>query len=421
MVKVLGLVTEYNPFHNGHQYHVEKSRELSGCDYTVAVMSGHFLQRGEPAMFHKWMRGEMALQGGVDLVIEIPVPYSCSTAEFFAYGAIQLLNGTGVVTDLVFGSEAGSIENLRHIGRLLASPPASLEEKIRREVKEGRPYAVARRIALEDHHSATPGWEHLEELLSNPNNILGIEYMKALCTTGSSIRAHTLQRIQSHYHDRTIHGEIASATAIRHHIEEHQPFETLRNTVPEATYQRMLRGIDQGLGPVTIASFEQLLLGLLRRMTEEDLALVFDVEQGLEKRILESARKSTSVQELLTSVKSRRYTFTRLQRILMHVLLDLKKSDYALFQDQGGPQYLRILAFNEKGRELLKHMKKKAELPLITNLGKFTPQSEAQQRMIELDTRATRLYVLGMPEKNGLHPSCDFSFHPSIHTDRRES
>jgi len=415
-VKVLGLVTEYNPFHNGHHYHVEKSAELSGCDYTVAVMSGHFLQRGEPALFDKWLRGKMAVHGGVDLVIEIPTPYSCSTAEFFAYGAVQLLNGTGVVTDLVFGSEAGKIDDLRLIGELLSDPPKSLENRIKTEMKHGLLYPVARRIALEDHFSQSAKRKALGELLRNPNNILGIEYMKALHQTRSSIRGHTIQRVQSRYHDKTFHENIASATAIRHHMETGSPLKELRSVVPATTYTAILEGIELGLGPVSISSFEQILLALLRRTTGEELSLFFDVEQGLENRILKSANRCSSIEALLSEVKSKRYTYTRLQRILMHVLLDLKKTDYTLFQEQGGPQYLRLLAFNHKGRELLKIMKKKADLPVITNFGKFTPRNGAQRRMLEIDARSSRLYVLGMPNKEALHPNCEYYVTPYVKT-----
>lgn len=404
-MKVLGVITEYNPFHNGHRYHLEKSREITGCDATLAVMSGHFLQRGEPALLDKWRRGEMAVQSGVDLVLEIPTVYACSTAEFFSYGSIQLLHGTGIVTDLSFGSEHGTLPLLQKVAGVLAESPPSYEALLQEFLNQGLPFPVARSKALSSYmKQQLPGnredFKELEKVLKSPNNILAIEYLKTLINTESPITPHTIKRISAGYHDRRIRGSIASATGIREHLASGKDFEALTGVLPQASLRILKSAIDQGFAPVFPSNIENLLLGLLRRATPEDLRRIFDVTEGIENRLWKGAKKSTGLGELLEQVKTKRYTYTRIQRILMHLLLDLSKEDLLSFNRGKGPKYLRVLAFNDRGRKLLKKMQKESSLPVITNLKHYEPQTSLEKSMLAYDLRGTDLYTLGMPGTN---------------------
>ncbi len=400
-MKVLGVVTEYNPFHNGHKYHIEKSKEISGCDAAIAVMSGHFLQRGEPALLDKWRRAEMAVHSGVDLVIEIPTVYACATAEFFSYGSLQLLQGTGIVTDLSFGSEHGELPLLEHIAQILVESPKQYEYYLKAGLDRGSLFPAARSEALalyikERNELDESRSLELNQVLKSPNNILAIEYLKTLIRTDSSITPHTFRRRSAPYHDRKIRGSIASATAIREHLLSGENISTLAGVLPEASYNILSDAVREGSAPVFIHDFQDVLLGLLRRSTPRDLQNIFDVNEGIENRLLDGGKKSASIEELLENVKTKRYTYTRIQRILMHLLLNLQKKDLLSYNQSGGPRYLRVLAFNDRGRLLLKKMKRKSTLPLITNLKHYQPENPLEKSMLEYDLRGTDLFALGM-------------------------
>lgn len=400
-MKVLGVVTEYNPFHNGHKYHIEKSKEITGCQATIAVMSGHFLQRGEPALLDKWRRGEMAIHSGVDLVIEIPTVYACSTAEFFSYGSLQLLNGTGIVTDLSFGSEHGELPLLQHIAEILVKSPKKYEHYLKTALDKGCLFPVARSKALGLYINEEKSFDQarageLEKVLKSPNNILAIEYLKNIIRTKSPIKPHTIQRISASYHDRSIQGSIASATAIREHLRSGKDIGILAGVLPGASYNLLESAIREGAAPIFTHHFQDILLALLRRSAPRDLQSIFDVKEGIENRLYEGGKRSSSMEELLESVKTKRYTYTRIQRILMHLLLDLRREDLLRYNQKGGPKYLRILAFNDRGRSLLKKMKKESTLPIITNLKHYQPESPLEKSMLEYDLRATDLFTLAM-------------------------
>lgn len=238
----LGVIAEYNPFHNGHQYHLQKSKALTSTDGVICVMSGNFLQRGEPALLDKWERTKMALSGGVDLVIELPMPYALRSAEFFAYGGVSLLDATGVVSHLSFGSESGELEKLNLIAKIFATEPTELDNFIGFYLDKGLSYPSARTQALIDYIKETKidlkiTQTELESLTSNPNNILGLEYLKAIHRLDSKLKPITISRKAASFHETSIHGNIASATAIRKNLlqktQDNLPFdEELLNTIP---------------------------------------------------------------------------------------------------------------------------------------------------------------------------------------------
>ncbi|MGO1820465.1 MAG: tRNA(Met) cytidine acetate ligase, partial [Senegalia sp. (in: firmicutes)] len=209
-MKIVGLVTEYNPFHNGHKYHLERSKYETNCDYSIAIMSGNFVQRGEPAICDKWSRAKMAIDSGVDLVIELPTLYSTMSAEFFSYGAIKILDSLNSIDFISFGSETNDLKKLNSISKILAFEPLEFKYSLKKYLNEGNVFPKARSLALKEILKD----KDLDKIINNPNNILAIEYMKSLIKLKSTIKAHSIKRISSNYNDKNLTGEISSATAI---------------------------------------------------------------------------------------------------------------------------------------------------------------------------------------------------------------
>lgn len=400
-MKVLGLITEYNPFHNGHLYHLKKSIEITGATHTIAVMSGNFLQRGEPALLHKWERAKMAVKGGVDLVIELPTAYACATAEYFSYGAIKILDSLGIVDVLCFGSERGRLDELDHIAELLLNPPQGLRELLQHYLKEGLSFPAARSQAVSHYLDRAEEFsaevrQEIRGVMKSPNNILSIEYLKALKGLNSTITPATILRVKADYHSTSMEAGIVSATAIREHLKGGGALSAVKKTVPATTFEILEEAFKVGLGPIYSYDFQQMILSIIRRSSLEELQGVFDVKEGLENKIFQCAKHHHTLEELYSCIKSKRYPLTRVQRIMMHHLLGITAKDMEDFQRAGGPQYARILAFNDKGRTLLKSASQISKLPIINKLSQFNPPNEACKRMLDLDIRATDIYRLAI-------------------------
>lgn len=400
-MKVAGFITEYNPFHYGHKYHLEESLKLTGANYSICVMSGNFVQRGEPAITNKWSRTEMALNAGIDLILELPVTYALRSAEYFAYGAVQLLNKTGVVDQLVFGSEIGEINPLLTVGKILAEEPAELSNLIQTELKKGLSFPEARAKAVvnyiaQTNINLTP--TEIQEIIGNPNNILGLEYIKALSRSESFIQPLTIQRQGADYHQQDIETEIVSATAIRNRILSENMNHNLTTKIPAYTDSIIKKELKQSRAPISLQDFSLAVLSILRRTSKAELAKLEDVTAGLENRIKDAALKTGSLIELINLIKTKRFTQTRIQRILLQMLLNLKQKDLHKFDNAGGPQYLRVLGFNQQGRKLLSVISDKGSLPLINRIANhyqssYPPQS-LKEEMLAAEIRATDLYSL---------------------------
>lgn len=416
-MKILGLITEYNPFHNGHLYHLEKSKEVTGASHTIAVMSGNFLQRGEPAILNKWERAKMAVKSGVDLVIEIPTPYACATAELFAYGSISLLDKLGAVNCVSFGSEIGNIDFLHDIANLLANPLPEFEETLKNYVNLGFTFPIARSMALDTYFRKTKKYNEedlnlINNTIKNPNNILGIEYLKAIRQLRSPIIPYTITRKSAHYHSRNITDtSIASATAIREHLYNNKSLEDISSVIPDNTLNVLSHNIDNGTAPIFSEDFEQSILSILRRSKLDDIKNVFDVVEGLENKIYQCSNSTNNLLDLYNCIKSKRYTLTRIQRILMHILLNINKDDIFQF-NSSGPQYARVLAFNNKGREILQILKSTSSIPIISNLKHYRPQNMTAERMLEIDIRATNIYSLVFKNKTRYVGQLDYIISP---------
>lgn len=400
-MKVLGLVVEYNPFHNGHAYHLAKAKELSGADYVVCVMSGNFIQRGEPAIVNKWARAKMALLSGVDLVIELPVVYAAASAEYFSYAAVKLLDSLGFVDFLCFGSEHGDITELNRIAALLLEEPSGYKEALRRLIATGISYPAAREKALIDYFSSEAGFSSvIKDIIGSSNNILGIEYLKALKRLNSNIIPLTVRRVANSYNSPELTGCISSATSIRKHINA-SPLSLsedpkLSTALPDASRTILEEEFQNGRGPVYPKAFEELILYTLRSCSKATLASMPYISEGIENRIKAAADNSGSLDKLVEAISTKRYTRTRVQRILFNSLLAVTSEEFEDFNKYGGPQYIRIFGFNAKGRKLLSEAKKKASLPVIMKTADYrTSCNPLLKRMLELETKATDIYVLG--------------------------
>lgn len=417
-MKILGLITEYNPFHNGHLYHLKKSKEITGASHTVAVMSGNFLQRGEPALVHKWARAEMAVKSGVDLVLELPTAFACATAEIFAHGAIGLLHNLKIIDFVSFGSEHGKIDFLELIANTLLLSPPNFNYYLQGYLRQGLSFPLARSKALMDYFKKSSGIANeclhdMTVILNNPNNILAIEYIKALKKLNSSIIPYTIPRIKATYHSKDITSDICSATAIREGLKKQKTLENYTNVMPSFSCKILQAAFKEKIAPIFKEDFETTIITILRRMNAEELGLYFDVEEGLENRIFNCSQTSNNLFDLYNSIKSKRYPLTRIQRICIHILLNLQRKDILEFMSHDGPQYIRVLAFNDKGREILKLCKSKSSLPIINKIKHYTPQNEIAKKMLDLDIKASNIYALAM--KNSYYSSVPLDFYISPH------
>ena len=397
-MSVAGIIAEYNPFHEGHYYHMKKARRITGASACVCVLSSNFVQRGEPAIVDKWARTRMALSLGADLVIELPCAFSCASAEYFASAAVKILDSLNCVDYLCFGSEEGSLESIERTAGLLAFESDDFKRELKRALDQGLSFAAARQKALKN-----------GAVLDKPNNILGVEYIKAIRKTGSPIKPVTVGRIGQDYNGREPAGSFLSAAAIRRHLSEtfssgidladleKDPF--LKNNLPEKSLNILTEEFGTGKGPVFPESFETLLLYLLRRSTEAELRRLPYVNEGLEHRIRLAAMNSSSVSGFVSQTVTSRYPASRIRRILCALLTGMTKELLDELKSGGYAQYIRILGFNETGRKLLPTIKRKARLPIITKPAGYTRlDNPLARRLFEYEIRAADAYALGYPE-----------------------
>jgi len=406
-MKVLGIVVEYNPFHNGHLYHLTEAKRICNPDFTVAVMSGSFTQRGEPAIVDKFARTEIALRCGVDLVLELPTIYAIQDAGGFAFGAISSLAATQVVTDIVFGSESADLEGLEKIAKVLVEQPPLYLRFLHEELKRGHSFPNARRIAIMRYAASEKVFDPSTlKIIERSNDILGLEYIVSAKKLGSDIRFHVVKRVGADYHDGSFKGAFSSATAIRNLIRRGE-MEQVQHALPQESFSILRREIEAGRGPVFYEDMERLIMGVFRTLTRDDLREYAGFNEGLDQRFAFYAARSGTLQGFLEAVKAKRFTFSRLRRLSIYPILQIKK-DLIEESNSKGPQYLRILGFNEMGRKLLHQMKKVCTVPLITNasnyisVAKETVKKDRFQefdsilfkRQFELDVRATNLHSL---------------------------
>ena len=379
--QVAGMITEYNPFHLGHEYHITQTRKRLGAETVVAVMSGSFVQRGEPAVLDKWTRAENAVLGGVDLVIELPALFAVSSAEYFASAGVHLLNQLGLVDSLSFGSESGEIETLRACA--VSVSHLDMNWKSARKSYPELSYPALRAKLLSE-----AGLTAAE----SPNDILGVEYIKAIDALEASLQPFTLQRSGHGYHDLTLERarpEIiySSASAIRSALLSGAPAESVAHTVPNHTLAALIRAC--GHFPNNQKRFEWLRYRLLLH-TPESLSLIHDMEDGLPERILAAAKKAADYEALVDAIKSKRYTRSRIERVLAKILLEIPETQIGRNRDIL-PAYIRVLAFNDRGRALLKKAGNTSGLPILTKVTPNDLKRPVIGDQLRFDLRATDL------------------------------
>ena len=392
MSRVLGIIAEYNPFHNGHLYHIAKSKQETGAQYVIAVISGNFVQRGNTSIINKWTKARMALLNGADLVIELPTIYSISSAENFAEGAIKILNSLGVVDTLSFGMEANDISTLNNIANVLYTEPKEYVTMLSHELSKGNSYPKARENALLLYLNDIKRYANV---LSGSNNILGIEYLKALRKTKSTITPVGIKREKVLYNDKYIVDEFASATAIRKMLMTKE-LNDISKVMPRNSYLLLGEELKKGHYVIDIARFEKEIIYTLRKMSVQDIAKLPDVSEGLENSLKNAADSCNTLKDLINIVKTKRFTQTRIQRILLYCLLGIRKKQ--METSRKITPYARVLGFNHKGKELVSEMMKlNPKLNIVTSVKKYidTVANKNLREMIDIDILATNIYTLG--------------------------
>lgn len=397
-MKVTGIIAEYDPFHNGHSYHIKKAREMTGADAIVVVMSGHFTQRGMPAFFRRDARVRMAVDGGADLVIELPYIYACNSSHEFARGAAGILNGIGCVDALVFGAETDDMDTLGKAARAAAGTDDRSSAYIKEEMKNGVSYPEALTRSVEKIYGAQTA-----AVLREPNNLLGIEYMKALRELGSGIKPFIVGRRSAAHgeslemlHERKQEQRIASGTAVRKAVYAGGA-RAAEMLVPDTSFS-IISGYERSSGfsfteyhdKIKKNMFELLKYKIITS-DESELAEVYGVAEGLENRLKSCISGAEDIDGLIDSVKSKRYTRARISRTLMHLLINLRTTDFEPLRET---YCARVLGFSPTGGKLLRLMSESSAIPVFSNLSRLDKRSPEAARVLKYDMRASDVYAL---------------------------
>ena len=378
---VAGIVAEYNPFHFGH-LRLINSLKSAGATHIAVVMSGNFVQRGEPALLSKWARAKQAVLCGADLVVELPLPWSVAGAEKFAFGGISVLNSLGA--DAVgFGSECGDISKLQFASEALFS--SSLHEKIRKELNAGTTFAAARQSAVEGLFG-----KDTADLLRHPNNILGIEYLKAIKKLGSNIKPITIKRTGAAHDAVGPNFGTPSSLMIRQMAKNNSGYEKY---MPESAYTILRHEIETGHAPASLSFIERGILAKLRMMQKSDFLNLPDISEGLENRVYASVRRASTLDELYSLVKTKRYTHARIRRIILSAFLGINSSISA-----GAPPYIRVLGIGKNGAGILRKTKNGSALPVVTRYSDIRKLGKRAADTLELESRATDIFALCLPK-----------------------
>ena len=448
-MRISSIISEYNPFHEGHKYHMENTKKITNSDYTIVIMSGNFTQRGTPAIIDKYARTKQALLNGADLVLELPLYFSTASAEGFAFGAVSILDKLGVIDSLVFGSESGNIKLIEKAADFLAKESivsntlgkndlcnVSYELNIFREylqrfLKQGFSFPKARAKAL---HEIFPDLDY--DFLSSSNNILGIEYCRALKYFNSSIKPMTIARKDNLYHDETLSeiGKLSSATAIRKVLlndkkqdlsenrklssatigsvllnnteracvnENNVPFDTLSAHMPENSL-KMLKENWSICAPISSKDFSLLLKYKLLMENRDSLTKYADVTSDLADRIYNNLNLYKDFDSFCELLKTKELTYTRIARSLIHILLDIRKTDYNFIKNTNYGQYARILGFRKEASPLLREIKKYSSIPMISKLSDSVKELEGTAlTILEKDIQAAHIYESVVADKFG--------------------
>ena len=383
-MNALGLVVEYNPFHNGHLYHLQQAKAITNADVTIGVMSGNFLQRGEPALVDKWTRASMALKAGIDLIVELPFVHAVQKAEYFSEASILLLEEVGCQS-VCFGSEQGEIEPFIHTYSIIQENSKEIDQWIQHYSKEGYSYPKAASLAFSELQARHPSMLSLDQ----PNNILGYHYVSAILKHKLSIEPVTIKRTGSGYHDPTLMpGTIASATGIRKELMESGKLDAISSFVPETTFAHLQAYLTEQRTLHNWELYWPFLKVKLITTPAESLAQIYEMKEGLENRLIEAAERASNFMEFMSLIKTKRYTWTRLQRILTYTLLNFTRDE---MPKDLTPPYIRVLGFTAAGQQYLKSIKKGKGNHIVSRL------AACKNPLINIDKRAAIVHAAALP------------------------
>lgn len=399
-MNITGIITEYNPFHNGHLYHLTEARKNTNADGIICIMSGNFVQRGGPAIIDKWKRTEMALNNGVDLIIELPTFYAVSSAEFFAKGAVSILNSLGIVNNIFFGSECGDVNKLIEISQVLVNEDYRYKSILKKNLDKGLTFAKAREKSLIEYLNNA----QLNDILLSSNNILGIEYVKSILNLNSSIKPMTLKREGSKYNDKELSSYFSSATSIRETLKNNNSIENLANLIPNESY-KIFSKLQEDQYPFV---FDEDMFKFIKYKIQTNCINfnnLYEITEGLDNKIMKEINTSNTYDDFILNVKSKRYTYSKISRLLTHIYLGLDDNSFVSINNPTN-LYARVLGFNKTGREILSLIKANSTIPLITKVPRFTDNP-----LLKLDIRATAAYSI---LNNKVNPNSDYLISPII-------
>lgn len=391
-MNITGIIAEYNPFHNGHLYQIEATRKQLNSDFIVVVMSGNFTQRGEAAIKDKFTRAEMALRNGADLILELPLPFATASAERFARGAISILKHTGIVNSVSFGSEHGTLPLLKTVAQCLNHPSTSFNENIKSNLKQGISFPKAREAALLSEIKSlnlNMDSNHISNVIKSPNNILGIEYLRAINHFNAPIEPFTIERLKAGYHDLEIHNDIASATAIRsiHHLGDST---ATSSCMPSSSYELF---IDNTLPTPDMNLAMPFLHSKFMFSNINDLYSIWDVPNDLINTFIRNNLTESVFETLVSSCTSKTYTSATVRRALLRILLNIQAKDVEPLDAVELVPYIRVLGCKKDSTWLLKHLSKNSTRPLVTNFkSSYDTLDETSKKFLDYDINATKLY-----------------------------
>lgn len=388
-MKTVGIIAEYNPFHNGHAYHLKKAKEITGADYCIVVMSGDFVQRGAPALMDKYLRAKIALASGADLVLELPAYYALGSAEYFAGGAVTLLDKLGVVDNLCFGSECGDVALLGAFAELLLHENKVFKQTLDHKLRMGHSYPQARNAAIE---ASAPHLTAHIDILTTPNNILGIEYCKAILKRKSNIAPCSIRRAGSSYHDNSLQTDFCSARALREALQSSDRPDVILNQVP-ANARTLMEEQYARTYPIFADDLSLLMHYRLLSEPSGEFTAHSDIDKELSDRIVKYLPQYQDFSSFCDLLKSKNRTYTRIARSLVHILLQIRQEDLSLFLSEDQIFYARMLGFRESAGPLLSAIKQKASVPLLSKLADAENLlSSTGMLMLEKDIYASHVY-----------------------------
>lgn len=388
-MKTIGIIAEYNPFHNGHAYQIRTAKRLTGADLCIVVMSGDFVQRGTPAFMDKYLRAEAALRNGADLVLELPVYYALSSAEYFASGAVALLDKLGVVDTVCFGSECGDIHILSAFADALLAEGDTFKNTLRSHLRTGHSYPNARDAALQ---AAAPGLTGHIEVMRSSNNILGIEYCKALKKRGSKMTPFTIPRNGASYHSASLDYAYSSALAIREALLASDDLHSIQGQIPPSAYQLMEEYYKKTY-PIIADDVSSIMLYQLLSESAAGFQSHPDIDRELSDRLVKKLPDFTTFSEFCDIVKTKNRTYTRISRCLMHILLHMTREELNRYRAEDYIYYAHILGFCKEAAPLLTAIKNKARIPLLSKLADAPALLSGNgKKMLEKDIFAAQIY-----------------------------